>query len=588
VMRVGNISKSVKQGDAMWSGNKSVLGFAIALLLALTVSNPAKADIPDETFEVLGLDRDGDPADLYDALEWRYHDPEEGAGEGSQADFWDPILFSKYTNPQSFYEPPDKGKGSGRQGCVECHEKDTPGHTMAWKQSVHANLNEIRNLEPGDVRFYKKEKLKRVETNLVALGLLEEEQILSEVSCMDCHVEILRVGNADHKRDLRMPDAAVCGTCHLQEFAERESERDTLNWPQEQWPPGRPSHALDYHGVVELAMWAALTEREIAEGCVSCHSVQNKCDGCHTRHTFSAAEARKPEACATCHNGIAHNEFENYMLSKHGSIYQISGHKWNWETRLEDAYVKGGQTAPTCASCHFEFRGKFGHNVVRKVRWGFMPTPDIADNLSDGWFGARKEAWIATCSGCHSESFARAYQNMADDAVEAGLSVQQKTKHVIETLYADHMLVGQDVNRPAPPEPLEDGAGEFFQMFIADGNNPSAVEVEHARGCRNDLNQLYKAVMHVSPGGWAYSEGWSSLVECYARVMDSDTRSREIGEIKARLAAIEQKSEFSLLDIDSNVQRASIGGLGGALMLVGMVGLMLPRRRFDSDDAGDD
>ena len=149
----------------MWSGNKSIATLAIAVLSAFAFSNVLKADIPDETFEVLGLDRDGDPAELYDALEWRYHDSEEGAGEGSQADFWDPIPFSKYTNPTSFYEPPDKGKGSGRQGCVECHEKDTPGHTMAWKQSVHANLNEIRNLEPGDLRFYKKEKLKKLGTS---------------------------------------------------------------------------------------------------------------------------------------------------------------------------------------------------------------------------------------------------------------------------------------------------------------------------------------------------------------------------------------------------------------------------------------
>ena len=102
-----------------------IVVLTIVLVFALPVSERAKADIPDETFEVLGLDPQGDPAELYDALEWRYHDPEEGAGEGSLSDFWDPILFSKYTNPNAFYEPPDKGKGSGRQGCVECHEKDT-------------------------------------------------------------------------------------------------------------------------------------------------------------------------------------------------------------------------------------------------------------------------------------------------------------------------------------------------------------------------------------------------------------------------------------------------------------------------------
>ena len=99
--------------------SKIILGFALFGYSIFPQENAPRADIPDETFEVLGLDRDGDPADLYDALEWRYHDPEEGAGEGSYADFWDPILFSKYTNPTSFYEPPDKGKGSGRQACVE-------------------------------------------------------------------------------------------------------------------------------------------------------------------------------------------------------------------------------------------------------------------------------------------------------------------------------------------------------------------------------------------------------------------------------------------------------------------------------------
>ena len=94
---------------------KVICGIALVGCWALLSDNQAKADIPDETFEVLGVDRDGDPAELYDALEWRYHDPEEGAGEGSHSDFWDPILFSKYTNPTSFYEPPDKGKRAADQ-----------------------------------------------------------------------------------------------------------------------------------------------------------------------------------------------------------------------------------------------------------------------------------------------------------------------------------------------------------------------------------------------------------------------------------------------------------------------------------------
>ena len=46
----------------------------------------------------------------------------------------------------------------------------------------------------------------------------------------------------------------------------------------------------------------------IAErGCGACHAIgrdDGKCNSCHTRHTFATAEARKPEACQTCHMGI--------------------------------------------------------------------------------------------------------------------------------------------------------------------------------------------------------------------------------------------------------------------------------------------
>ena len=43
---------------------KIVFGMALIGCLAHLGDNPTKADIPDETFEVLGVDRDGDPAEL--------------------------------------------------------------------------------------------------------------------------------------------------------------------------------------------------------------------------------------------------------------------------------------------------------------------------------------------------------------------------------------------------------------------------------------------------------------------------------------------------------------------------------------------
>ena len=122
-----------------------------------------------------------------------------------------------------------------------------------------------------------------------------------------------------------------------------------------------------------------------------CHYNQAKCDGCHTRHEFATTEARKPEACSTCHNGVDHNEYEQFLLSKHGTAYLTHGKDWNWNARLQDAIDKGGQIGPTCVTCHMEYKGQYTHNVTRKVRWGFLPFQSIVDNLDHPWFQERKK-----------------------------------------------------------------------------------------------------------------------------------------------------------------------------------------------------
>ena len=92
------------------------------------------------------------------------------------------------------------------------------------------------------------------------------------MSCIDCHVDVNTTEKADHTKDLRLPDAAVWGTCHLQEFAERESERDTRTWPNNEWPKRRPSHALDYRANVETGIRAEKRLGAWIEACSGCHS----------------------------------------------------------------------------------------------------------------------------------------------------------------------------------------------------------------------------------------------------------------------------------------------------------------------------
>lgn len=453
-------------------------------------------------------------------------------GKGSHGENWQPIPIQKYWNPKDFYTPPKTVQGEmTRESCVGCHESTSPGAFHAWKKSMHSNLGAIRNLPDSDVRSYKKAKLTEVEGNLRKMGLLDQSQPLNEVGCIDCHGGVGKK-TVDHAKNLVMPDRAACGTCHQNEFGEAEAEKNQ-EWPQKQWGKGHPAHATDWDANVENAIWAGMAQREVAQGCDMCHYQQNKCDGCHTRHQFSVAEARQPEACSTCHNGADHNEFENFMLSKHGTQFLTLGKsQWNFEAPLKDAISKGGYTAPTCQLCHFEYHGEYSHNLVRKVRWAFNPTPAIADNLNHPWFEERKQAWVQTCTMCHSESFAKAYLDTADKGTIQGLKVEQEAKNVINELFKDGLLTGQKTNRPAPPAPEKDEAGGFFQLFWAKGNNPSRVERIYADMWEHDLIKHYKGIFHANPGGFTYTEGWSELMKDYAEIMDEDTKLREAAKAK--------------------------------------------------------
>jgi len=536
-------------------------------------------ELPEETYKALKLDEKATPKQLFDALSQRYYDPKQGFGEGTLSKFWEPIPITKYLAPGSFYKPPASPEvESTRAQCVECHESTSPGWVHSWKSSTHSNLGDIRALSDSDPKAYKKEMILEVEKNLRSLGKLKEGEQLSEVGCIDCHIGI-GAKNGVHQTQLRMPDAAVCGTCHLKQFAERESERDTLNWPQGQWPNGRPSHALDWKANVETAIWAAMEQREVAEGCSFCHMNQNKCDTCHTRHEFSAVEARKPETCSTCHNGVDHNEFENYMLSKHGTVYQTRGDTWNWDVQLKDAIAKGGMKAPTCQFCHMEYQGDFSHNVVRKVRWAFNPTPKIADNLNHKWFKDRQEDWVGTCSNCHSERFSRAYLEYIDKGTIDGLKVEQDAKKILTKLYEDGLLTGQKTNRPIPQKPEKEGVGQFFQLFWAKGNNPTAVEYEYDEMWEHHLIKHYKGLAHANPGGYTYSEGWSQLIKSYSRIQDENTKLRDMKKLKERITKLEESRRGDILDLKTPTQKAGFTGLGGLMILLGMALVFGWRRR---------
>jgi hypothetical protein len=69
-----------------------------------------------------------------------------------------------------------------------------------------------------------------------------------------------------------------------------------------------------------------------------------QCDACHTRHTFSAQEARQPQACETCHMGFDHAQWEMYSASKHGVRNDLK----------QKHILPASAAAPTCQTCHMQ------------------------------------------------------------------------------------------------------------------------------------------------------------------------------------------------------------------------------------------
>jgi hydroxylamine dehydrogenase len=547
------------------------------VVCGVMLAGTAQADfpsVPNETYQALNLDRSASPKQLHEALTKRYVDPGRGAGKGQYGQYWEPLPFSQYLDPLSFYKPPKSVKEiATREQCVKCHKDESPGWVELWKKSAHANLDKIRKLTPKDDTFYKKAKLEEIEANLRSIGKLGEKENLKEVGCIDCHVAINTKKAADHRVDLKMPTSDVCGNCHLMEYAERESERDTILWPKNQWPRGRPSHALDYRANVETDIYAGMSQREIADGCTMCHTNQNKCDNCHTRHEFSVANSRKPEACGYCHSGADHNNWEAYNGSQHGLGYQGSKDQTNWNIPLKEAVAKGGQRFPTCQSCHMEYQGKFTHNTVRKVRWAnYTFVPGIREPVFGEWGMKRFDAWVKTCTTCHSETFARAYLEFMDNGTSESLDKYDEAHNVVRKQYEARVLTGQRNNRPAPPLPAKSLFDQFWQIYWSKGNSPTAIELKLFEMAEDHLVQLHVSLAHQYPG-YTYTVGWAAINRAYVEIMDEDTKLKEKMVLMERVSKLEQSRTSSLLDFDSRDGKLTLGSIGGGMLLTGGLAL---------------
>ncbi|MFC1884421.1 multiheme c-type cytochrome [Thermodesulfobacteriota bacterium] len=279
-------------------------------------------------------------------------------------------------------------------GCIRCHGKDNPGIIHEWENSVHAKVG---------------------------------------VDCYKCHKtdKSNSLFNSAHLKNDPHPIAIVvtpkvCSGCHPKEVAQynksKHANTHEIMWKVDYWLNDGMNNAIERttgcfacHGtVIEVkdGRPSAGTWPNVGVGRKNPDGSLGSCSSCHTRHRFSVAEARKPEACDQCHLGPDHPQIEIYNESKHGTIYHAEGSDWKWST--DDGIWKAGRDfrAPTCSVCHMSQAGKLTktHDVTERLSWEtqapltvrpeeFKPFP-----AKTNWKEERKKM-MAVCLQCHSKSW---------------------------------------------------------------------------------------------------------------------------------------------------------------------------------------
>ena len=401
--------------------------------------------------------------------------PEQGVGLYGKK--WAPDPMHEYWDPDNFHLP-EKDRMAGRfqaSECVECHMGVTPGIVKDWQASRHAAPDK------GEA-----------------------------VGCGDCH--------GDDHQALAFPGPAVCGNCHKSQHRAFLDERRF----------GFPSHALAMERAVDAPHFVDKPKAEVLS-CLQCHSVATKCDSCHTRHRFDAAEARRPEACITCHSGPPHPDDEAFFASAHGQVYLAEGADWDWSKPLR----KNNYKAPTCAYCHLR-HGK--HQVADKSihKFGVREVnPATAENR------IKRKRWLAVCVDCHPQDKAKSWLEALDQERHRSWSKLYQAERILKKLRSDGLLYPSAQDRPPHPVDLLGMLWSRERIGFYEGQasalyNVSPIERDYFEMWYFDNLRSYKGAAHgtekmVREGAERMDRALKAIAEQAEALQTLDTHEKDAG-----------------------------------------------------------
>ncbi len=305
------------------------------------------------------------------------------------------------------------------QECIDCHKKESRGLYQMWGASKHYRANvgcyECHKAEKGDVDAIKHHE------ELISI-------IVSPKDCGRCHErEVKEVAGSHHSKAAR-----ILGSLDNVLAEVVEGNRAFIT---EGFPGGNSAAAVNgcwqCHGsqvkVLPDGSLDPATWPNTGIGRLNPDGSEGSCSACHSRHTFSAAQARHPDTCGKCHMGPDHPQKEIYEESKHGIAFFANIDKMNLDS---PKWIVGEDywTAPTCATCHMSgTKDQAGtHDVGMRISWNNRPKVSVRPEVSDAKMGlpgkdvpwqVRRQNMKNVCLNCHNENWVDSFYTQYDGLV---------------------------------------------------------------------------------------------------------------------------------------------------------------------------
>ena len=285
------------------------------------------------------------------------------------------------------------------------------------------------------------------------------------VSCLNCHqVTASYAGAISHYGTyiLAAPTPTMCQQCHPTEVSQFEVSRHALpsyvavNGDQSLTPAEMSMYEAIPDVTVNPSQAAsALATMEgaavVGVACDNCHDIGKpnpdgsvgECQACHLDHSFSLEQARKPETCNACHIGPDHPQFEIYMESSHGILYETDGSTWNFS---DATLTVKDMPAPTCATCHMSGFGStpVTHDVDSRLTTFLFP--EISSSRPNSQ--ANGQLMQAVCEQCHSSDLVNQFYANANAVVTQVNSLMAQADAIMANLTAKKLITSTPYDAP--------------------------------------------------------------------------------------------------------------------------------------------